>query len=99
MQKLSEPVLVDCPDCAKPTLKKLISLAAFRLKGTGWYETDFKNSKKSETTTNQPRENGGKTDETANKEGAKSAKPDSGGGKDASGKSAESSERSDSPKA
>ncbi len=46
LQKLSDPVLVDCPACAKPTLKKQISAAGFRLSGGGWYETDFKSGKK-----------------------------------------------------
>ncbi len=42
LQRMSDAPLVDCPACAKPALKKLISAAAFRLKGSGWYETDFK---------------------------------------------------------
>jgi putative FmdB family regulatory protein len=42
IQKMSDDALTDCPHCGKPTLKKLISAAAFRLKGSGWYETDFK---------------------------------------------------------
>jgi putative FmdB family regulatory protein len=42
LQKLSDAPLVDCPACGKPTLSKLISAAGFRLKGGGWYETDFK---------------------------------------------------------
>lgn len=42
MQKISDAPLTDCPDCATPTLTKLISAAGFRLKGGGWYETDFK---------------------------------------------------------
>ena len=46
MQKMSDPVLTDCPECAKPALKKLISAAGFRLKGSGWYETDFKTGDK-----------------------------------------------------
>jgi predicted nucleic acid-binding Zn ribbon protein len=37
---------MDCPACDNPTLKKLISAAAFRLKGGGWYETDFKTGTK-----------------------------------------------------
>jgi putative FmdB family regulatory protein len=44
MQKISDPPLVDCPACGQPTLRKQISAAAFRLKGGGWYETDFKKS-------------------------------------------------------
>jgi len=43
LQKLSDPLLTDCPQCGKPALKKQISAAGFRLKGSGWYETDFKN--------------------------------------------------------
>jgi len=42
LQKLSDPELSDCPACGEPKLKKLISPVGFRLKGSGWYETDFK---------------------------------------------------------
>ena len=42
LQKMSEGVLVDCPECSRPALKRLISASAFRLTGSGWYETDFK---------------------------------------------------------
>lgn len=50
LQKMSEDPLVDCPECDKPELKKLVSAAGFQLKGSGWYVTDFKNSnKKSES--------------------------------------------------
>ena len=42
MQKISEPPLRKCPSCGKNALKKLISAPVFRLKGSGWYETDFK---------------------------------------------------------
>ncbi len=42
LQKMSDPPLVDCPSCGKPALTKLVSAAGFRLKGGGWYETDFK---------------------------------------------------------
>lgn len=44
MQKISDAPLTDCPECSQPTLKKQISAAGFRLKGGGWYETDFKKS-------------------------------------------------------
>ncbi|PCJ47868.1 MAG: transcriptional regulator [Gammaproteobacteria bacterium] len=46
LQKINDPVLKDCPDCGESELVKLVSAAGFRLKGTGWYETDFKNSGK-----------------------------------------------------
>ncbi len=45
LQKLSDAPLETCPSCGKPELKKLISAAGFRLKGSGWYETDFKQGK------------------------------------------------------
>ena len=46
LQKMSDEPLVECPSCHKPELKKKISAAAFRLKGGGWYETDFKTGNK-----------------------------------------------------
>lgn len=46
LQKISDEKLVDCPQCEQPTLKRLVSAAAFRLKGSGWYETDFKKDNK-----------------------------------------------------
>ena len=42
LQKIADAALVDCPDCGKPALKRLLSAPRFRLKGQGWYETDFK---------------------------------------------------------
>lgn len=42
LQKVSDPPLVDCPACGQPTLKRQLSAPRFRLKGQGWYETDFK---------------------------------------------------------
>ena len=39
--KMSDPVLVDCPECGAATLKKLVSKTAFRLKGGGWYDTGY----------------------------------------------------------
>lgn len=46
LQRMSDDKLVDCPACGKPALKRLVSAAAFRLKGSGWYETDFKKDNK-----------------------------------------------------
>ena len=43
---MNDKPLVDCPKCEKDELKKRISASAFRLKGDGWYETDFKTGKK-----------------------------------------------------
>lgn len=46
LQKISDEPLLQCPDCGELSLKKKISAAAFRLKGGGWYETDFKTGNK-----------------------------------------------------
>lgn len=46
MQKASEDPLRDCPQCGEPDLRKLLSAPVFRLKGGGWYETDFKSGGK-----------------------------------------------------
>lgn len=45
MHKISDPPATDCPKCGKPALTKQVSAAGFRLKGAGWYETDFKSDK------------------------------------------------------
>jgi putative FmdB family regulatory protein len=50
LQKMAEAPLRKCPDCGKSQLKRLVSAPQFRLKGSGWYETDFKN--KNETKRN-----------------------------------------------
>jgi putative FmdB family regulatory protein len=42
LQKISDAPLKKCPECAKAKLVKLVSAPVFRLKGSGWYETDFK---------------------------------------------------------
>ncbi len=45
LQKVSDAPLKKCPSCGKSTMKKLVSAPVFRLKGGGWYETDFKGDK------------------------------------------------------
>ncbi len=42
LQRISDAPLKKCPDCGKNKLRRLVSAAGFRLKGGGWYETDFK---------------------------------------------------------
>ncbi len=46
LQRMSDEPLKLCPSCGKETLSKMVSAASFRLKGGGWYETDFKTGKK-----------------------------------------------------
>jgi len=76
LQKISDTALTDCPECRKPTLRKKISAAGFRLSGSGWYETDFKKSgsKKNlageggtETKADPKKESGSKTDSASSK--------------------------------
>jgi putative FmdB family regulatory protein len=46
LQKISDSPLRKCPECGKLTLRRMMSAPAFRLKGGGWYETDFKGGDK-----------------------------------------------------
>ena len=46
LQKMSDDPLVHCPDCGDASLQKELSAPKFRLKGSGWYETDFKTGSK-----------------------------------------------------
>ena len=46
LRKISDEALTTCPECGKETLIKLMSASGFRLKGQGWYETDFKSGNK-----------------------------------------------------
>jgi putative FmdB family regulatory protein len=48
LQKISDKPLAKCPSCGKKGFKRLISAPVFRLKGSGWYETDFKSGKDSQ---------------------------------------------------
>lgn len=42
LQKISDPVLTDCPNCGKSEFQKQVTAAGFQLKGSGWYVTDFR---------------------------------------------------------
>lgn len=42
IQRMNDAPLTDCPDCGAAELRRLVSAPGFRLKGSGWYETDFK---------------------------------------------------------
>ena len=78
LQKMSDDVLKRCPECKNESLIKKVSAAAFRLKGGGWYETDFKSGNKknlasTEASKNESKEaSSGKT--SSAKESAKSEK-------------------------
>ncbi|HSH26536.1 MAG TPA: FmdB family zinc ribbon protein [Wenzhouxiangella sp.] len=74
LQKISDPPLVDCPECAQPALTKLISAAAFRLKGSGWYETDFKKDNRRNLAGDSKPETKGSGEAAASKSEGKPAK-------------------------
>lgn len=67
LQKISDKPLKKCPACGKSTMQKLVSAAAFRLKGGGWYETDFKTGPGKNLENNNKSADGG--------DGTKSSKP------------------------
>ena len=46
LQKISEPVLTDCPACGEASLQKKLTAPGFQLKGSGWYQTDFRGGAK-----------------------------------------------------
>ena len=51
MLKVPAPKTLQCPSCQKNTFEKLVSAPSFKLSGSGWYETDFKNKKESKKAT------------------------------------------------
>jgi len=70
LQKISDDPLKDCDACGKTDMKKMVSAAAFRLSGSGWYETDFKSGDKKNLTTSSSKENK-KTDQKNKKDAIK----------------------------
>jgi putative FmdB family regulatory protein len=84
MQKISDKPLVKCPSCGKRALKKLVSAPVFRLKGAGWYETDFKTDKENKRNLSGPDKDEAKAESKVESkvEGKPEAKDDK-AGKDA----------------
>jgi putative FmdB family regulatory protein len=75
MQKINDAPLKKCPHCGKPQLTRLMSAPVFRLKGGGWYETDFKgDSDNKKNLADRPEAEASKEDK---KPAASDAKPDS----------------------
>ncbi len=70
LQKITDKPLKKCPSCGKNGLRKLMSAPVFRLKGSGWYETDFKSDKENK------RNLVGADKEEAKAEAKPDAKPD-----------------------
>jgi putative FmdB family regulatory protein len=86
MQKITEPPLKKCPHCGKSQLQRLMSAPVFRLKGGGWYETDFKGDKDNQ------RNLADRPDAEAPKDAAKDGAKDAPAGADSKGKDDKASE-------
>ena len=73
IQRFSDNPVETCPACNRKTVKKLVSAPSFRLKGGGWYETDFKTGSKKnivdtkDEKSKQPKEQTKTTDQSKNK--------------------------------
>jgi len=86
LQKIADEPLIECPECGEPALKRLLSAPRFRLKGQGWYETDFKKDNQrnlatdKEPTRKDDKADTGKSDksDSGKSETSKSDKSDSG---------------------
>jgi putative FmdB family regulatory protein len=97
IQKFSDSPKRKCPACGALKLKRLMSAAAFHLKGNGWYVTDFRDKDKKKGDEKSAGKDGGK--DTA-KDTAKDSAKDSAGkstGKDTE-KSTSTGKKSDSSK-
>ena len=100
MQKISDPPLKKCPHCGKSQLQRLMSAPVFRLKGGGWYETDFKSDQDNKRNladrpeSEAPKEGAGAADGGATGADAKGKDGTSaeGKGKEANGKEAKGAE-------
>ena len=94
LQKLSEESLKDCPECNAAALRRLVSAPTFRLKGGGWYETDFKTD--NETKRNLAGSAGSKKDGADKADDGASAAKKADGAKPKDGKSKDSGAKKDS---
>lgn len=96
LQKLSDDPLRQCPECNTEALKRLVSAPAFRLKGGGWYETDFKSDKDKRRNLAESADGGAKSD--SDKSSKSSGGEGSSGGEskagDGASKSSESASKS-----
>jgi len=72
LQKINDPIPTVCPNCGKEGgIHKLISEASFELKGSGWYVTDYKKEKQTQTQETEKSKNSVKKDANKSKEDTK----------------------------
>jgi putative FmdB family regulatory protein len=87
LQKVSDEALTDCPECGKATLVKKVSAAGFRLKGGGWYETDFKSGKKKNVAGSDSSSSSSSSDSSGSSSSSSSSSSDSSSGSSSSSSS------------
>jgi len=75
IQKISDPQLTECPECHKAELKKMLTAPAFRLSGSGWYETDFKKDGKKNIAGDKPSDTSSEAASSANSSGGTNTPP------------------------
>lgn len=75
IQKFSDKPKTLCSKCGEESLTKLISAPSFRLKGGGWYETDFKTGKKKNLVSND-KESTNKSSQNSGSDSKKGPKQD-----------------------
>lgn len=90
IQKISEDPLLTCPSCNEESLIKKISAAGFRLKGGGWYETDFKSGGRKNVSGDD--KGGSKSDSGSSTSSSSSSSGTTGGDKSAKSTKSSSSE-------
>jgi putative FmdB family regulatory protein len=91
-RKISEEPLLACPQCSQDALVKKVSAAGFRLKGSGWYETDFKSGKKKNVSSSDAErsESSSKSDKSTSSESSSAASSSSSGDSSSGGSSSAS---------
>jgi putative FmdB family regulatory protein len=92
LQKFNDDPLRTCPSCGQDSVRKLVSAAAFHLKGTGWYATDFKDKPKGKNDSNKV--NNPKKSDGSKNTGSTATEPKSSGNKSPDEKSNDSSSKS-----
>jgi putative FmdB family regulatory protein len=97
LQKITDAPLTKCPSCGKRRLKKLVSAPVFRLKGGGWYETDFKSDKESRRNLLGPDKEEPKAEAKAEAKADSKDKPESKEAKPAEGKAPASADKGSAP--
>jgi putative FmdB family regulatory protein len=95
LQKMSDDPLTYCPECGEPELRKLLSAPNFRLKGGGWYETDFKDKNKRNLADGGDSASSAGSDSSSKSSSDSSSKSSSNSSSKSSSKSSDSSSSTD----